>query len=101
MLIICKGKHFLNTKPPGHRKKDVDSKNKSDYHLYTGKAEILNPLWGGELHYGLEFSFTKNKYSYHANKTSNTALNESEDEKLPKIVGALFFTVEDFRAFFP
>ena len=65
----------------------MDSKNKSDYHLYTGKAEILNPLWGGELHYGLEFSFTKNKYSYHANKTSNTALNESEDENRQRLWG--------------
>lgn len=69
------------------QKKDVDSKNKSDYHLYTGKTEILNPLWGGELHYGLEFSFTKNKYSYHANKTSNTALNESEDENCQRLWG--------------
>ena len=69
------------------QEKDVDSKNKSDYHLYTGKAEILNPLWGGELHYGLEFSFTKNNYSYHAEQTSNTALNESEDENRQRLWG--------------
>lgn len=67
--------------------KDVDSKNKSDYHLYIGKAEILNPLLGGELHYGLEFSFTKNNYSYHAGQTSNTALNESDDENRQRLWG--------------
>lgn len=69
------------------QEKDVDSKNQSDYQLYTGKAEILNPQWGGELHYGLEFSFTKNNYSYHAEQTSNSALNESEDENRQRLWG--------------
>lgn len=86
-LDYMQGKALSQYETSWAQKKDVDSKNKSDYHLYTGKAEILNPLWGGELHYGLEFSFTKNKYSYHANKTSNTALNESEDENRQRLWG--------------
>ena len=81
------GKVLSQYKTYRTQEKCVDSKNKSDYHLYTGKAEILNPLWGGELHYGLEFSFTKNNYSYHAKQTSNTALNESEDENRQRLWG--------------
>lgn len=67
--------------------KEVSSENQSDYHLYIGKAEILNPLWGGELHYGMEFSYTKNAHSYSADQATNTALNGSEDENRQRLWG--------------
>lgn len=81
------------------REKDVDTKNKSDYHLYTGKAEVFNPLWGGKLNYGIELSYTDNIHSYHADQNTNTVLTESQDKNRQKLCGLFVSQSKTFGNF--
>lgn len=69
------------------QEKNVETKNRSNYHLLTGKAEFFFPVWDGELHTGAEYSFTKNKHSYDADQMASTALHESEDENRQNLWG--------------
>lgn len=69
------------------QEKNVESKNRSNYQLLTGKAELFLPVWDGELHSGVEYSFTKNKHSYDADQMESTALQESEDQNRQNLWG--------------
>lgn len=79
--------------------KNVDSNNKSDYHLYTGKVEVFNPLWGGILNYGAELSYTNNLHSYYAVQSATTALTESQDKNRQQLFGLYISQSKPFGNF--
>lgn len=93
------GKNLYQYETYRTQERDVDSKNKSDYHLYTGKAEVFNPLWSGELNYGIELSYTDNIHSYHADRNKNTALTESQDKNCQRLCGLFVSLSKPFGDF--
>lgn len=62
-----------------NQEKNVEAYNEGNYQLFVGKAEMKHHVWGGQLHYGTEFSYTDNKSSYHTDRNIGTNLTESDD----------------------
>lgn len=64
---------------------DVIYNNGFDYNLYVGKLELSNILWGGNINYGTEISYTDNKQHYkvlEGNIPISISLNQDRSKQL-------------------
>lgn len=67
----------------------VNTESLSNYELYTGKFEMSNPLFGGSLNYGAEFTFTINNFNYSRldNGGDIVGLSQSHDQNKQLLYG--------------